>query len=196
MTDDCLLTQKDTLQTGCGHAMRVYSVFVKKCQICGKRASMQLTQIVNGKVTELILCESCAKNKGLFDPQSLSFAEQFFPEEFKKKVEDLVRELAGDKLAALVPNTDNCNDSLTRCPVCDFTLADFRKTGRLGCPDCYNVFAAEISENGGAPADIQENAEESPALRRKKLEQSMQLAIEQEDYETAAKLRDKLKELN
>ena len=45
---------------------------------------MQLTQIVNGQVTELILCESCARNKGLFDPQSLSFAEKFFPEELKK----------------------------------------------------------------------------------------------------------------
>ena len=61
---------------------------------------MQLTQIVNGQITELVLCESCARNKGLFDPQSLSFAEQFFPEEFKKKVEDIVKELAGGKLLA------------------------------------------------------------------------------------------------
>ena len=54
---------------------------------------MQLTQIVNGQVTELILCEECAKKKGLFDPQSLAFAEKFFPEELKKKVEEIVKEL-------------------------------------------------------------------------------------------------------
>ena len=157
---------------------------------------MQLTQIVNGKVTELILCESCAKNKGLFDPQSLSFAEQFFPEEFKKKVEDLVRELAGDRFASIVQPSENCADSLTQCPVCEFSLADYRKTGRLGCPDCYNVFAREIADEAEGTEEAESKTEESPALMRKRLEQSMQAAIEQEDYETAAKLRDKLKELN
>ena len=108
----------------------------------------------------------------------------------------MVREIAGDKLATLVQSPDNGTDSLTRCPVCDFTLGDYRKTGRLGCPDCYNVFAGEITEGADTPAEAAETAGESPALTRKKLEQSMQLAIEQEDYETAAKLRDKLKELN
>ena len=41
---------------------------------------MFLTQIVNGQVSELALCEACARAKGLFDPQSLTFAEKFFPE--------------------------------------------------------------------------------------------------------------------
>ena len=159
---------------------------------------MQLTLILNGKVTELVLCEDCARKKGLFDPQSLSFAEQFFPEEFKKKVENLVKELAGNPVQQeeLPHELTMGSDALTRCPVCDFSLQTYRKTGRFGCPDCYNVFAEELRmeqiEDETAPVV----ADESPALTRKKLEQQLQAAIEQEDYEHAAKLRDMLKELN
>ena len=60
---------------------------VKKCQICGKPATMFLTQIVNGQVTELAFCEECARAKGLFDPQALTFAEKFFPEKFKERID-------------------------------------------------------------------------------------------------------------
>ena len=159
---------------------------------------MQLTQIVNGEVTELTLCESCAKSKGLFDPQSLSFAEQFFPEEFKKKIDDLVKELVQQKdTEKSLVEAPHSPDMLTRCPVCDFTLEQYRKTERLGCPDCYSVFGAEI--NAGAPAQtdilMEEPEAESPAIVRKKLEQQLQAAIDREDYETAATLRDELKKL-
>lgn len=159
---------------------------------------MQLTQIVNGQVTELVLCESCARNKGLFDPQSLSFAEQFFPEEFKKKVEDLVKELAGGRLpnSETAINSDSA-DSLARCPVCDFSLEAYRRTGRLGCPDCYNVFAAELHDEPGEHQGAENiSPEQSPALTVKKLEQQLQEAIEKEDYEKAAQLRDRIKELS
>ena len=162
---------------------------------------MQLTQIVNGQITELVLCESCARNKGLFDPQSLSFAEQFFPEEFKKKVEDIVKELAGGKLLADVRNNDTPGtDALVSCPVCDFTLETYRRTGRLGCPDCYHVFAREIAEEKAILTDEESDTgaapTESPALTLKKLEQQLQQAVEKEDYETAAKLRDRIRELS
>lgn len=161
---------------------------------------MQLTQIVNGQITELVLCESCARNKGLFDPQSLSFAEQFFPEEFKKKVEDIVKELAGGRIAlSEQAQKGNSTDALVRCPVCDFTLETYRRTGRLGCPDCYNIFARELAEEKALVADnVAEPAQstESPALTLKKLEQQLQQAIEKEDYETAAQLRDRIRELS
>lgn len=159
---------------------------------------MQLTQIVNGEVTELTLCESCAKSKGLFDPQSLSFAEQFFPEEFKKKIDDLVKELVQKKAPEKsLSSTPASPDMLTRCPVCDFTLEQYRKTERLGCPDCYSVFGAEIHAGLAEQTDLLAEAEEaeSPAILRKKLEQQLQAAIEREDYETAAKLRDELKKM-
>jgi len=161
---------------------------------------MQLTQIMNGEVTELILCESCARKKGLFDPQSLSFAEQFFPEEFKKKVEDLVKELADGNLlpGGVAEAASTGTDALTRCPVCDFSLETYRRTGRLGCPDCYSVFARELADiPAAAPAgETAPASAESPALTLKKMEQELQEAIEKEDYEKAAQLRDRIRELS
>ena len=175
---------------------------MKKCQICGKRASIYLTQIINGQASDLALCETCAREKGLFDPQSLTFAEKFFPDAFKEKVDKLVKELIGGQgTEAPKPAVRRrSGDMLTECPTCRFTLEDFRNTGRLGCADCYSVFADEISaeeqrgEEGEAPPPPA--TPESPAVRRSKLEQQLQAAIEREDYETAARLRDELKELN
>ncbi len=180
----------------------MYNSDVKKCQICGKRASIYLTQIVNGQATDLALCETCAREKGLFDPQSLTFAEKFFPEAFKKKVDKLVKELIGKDGEDTKPSQARqySGDLLTECPACHFTLEDFRRCGRLGCPDCYTVFAQEITaehqQTDNEAASPATTTEESIAIRRSKLEQQLQSAINREDYETAASLRDELKKLN
>lgn len=175
---------------------------VKKCQICGKRASIFLTQIINGQATELALCEECAKAKGLFDPQSLTLAEKFFPEEFRQRVDKLINELGHaqqhdkDKAVPHLPETD----SLTQCPTCRFTLEDFRQTGRLGCPDCYQVFAGEIDSDAPRPGTESGQEEDTKNLNgfelRRSLEQLLQKAIAREDYEEAAQLRDRLRELD
>lgn len=167
---------------------------VKKCQICGKRATMLLTQIVNGQVSDLALCEACARAKGLFDPQSLTFAEKFFPEEFKAKVDKLVRELAEGKRDEM-PRKDK-TDVLTKCPVCDFPLETYRKTGRLGCPDCYTVFSRELDILGTGADQEPPQANTATTPDRSALEKSLKEAIAREDYELAARLRDQLKSLN
>lgn len=179
----------------------MYNDGVKKCQICGKRASIYLTQIINGQATDLALCETCAREKGLFDPQSLTFAEKFFPEAFKKKVDKLVKELISreGEDAQSFQARQYSGDMLTECPACHFTLEDFRRCGRLGCPDCYTVFAQEITAEQQADDEATStvsDTEESIAIRRSKLEQQLQAAINREDYETAAALRDELKKLN
>ncbi len=163
---------------------------MNKCQICGKRASVFLSQIVNGKVTELHLCEACAKVRGLFDPQSLTFAEKFFPEELRERVDKIVRELSGqsgDKPARKVRTAD----LVSQCPACLFTLDDYRRTGRFGCPDCYTVFARELG-SANAPEGDPAPAESE----RASLERQLREAIEREDYESAARLRDQLKPLS
>ncbi len=164
---------------------------------------MFLTQIINGQVTELALCEACARAKGLFDPQSLTFAEKFFPEEFKERMDRIMQELANTKESPSGNLTSSPSpDVLTQCPVCHFSLEDFRRTGRLGCPDCYAVFASELdtrSNNTPAkaePASSCSGEAVSPALQRTQLEQQLRIAIDKEDYETAALLRDKLKTLD
>ncbi len=174
-----------------------YNERVKKCQICGKRASIYLTQIINGQTSDLALCETCAREKGLFDPQSLTFAEKFFPEAFKDKIDKLVRELISPQEAeqATLQKAVSSGDLLTECPVCHFKLENFRSSGRLGCADCYSVFADEI-DTAPESAAPPENNEDSAPIRRSKLEQQLQAAIAREDYETAARLRDELKQLN
>lgn len=161
---------------------------------------MFLTQIINGQVTELAFCEECAKARGLFDPQALSFAEKFFPEKFKERVDDLLRELN----IASAPSRQHSNEEskgnlLTECPVCHFTLDDYRRSEHLGCPDCYRVFAREIfNDSETQQAENQEAAPDgaSPTLTRKQIEAELSRAIEREDYESAAQLRDQLKNLD
>lgn len=153
---------------------------------------MFLTQIVNGQVSELALCEECAKKKGLFDPQALAFAEKFYPEEFKNRVDQIVRELADrDK----EKEERGQHDVLSACPVCHFPLEAYRSTGHLGCPDCYTFFAHELERDTEAPDAPEEPRESAPAQRRS-LEQQLQKAIELENYELAASLRDQIKKLS
>ncbi len=156
---------------------------------------MFLTQIINAEVTDLCLCDACAKERGLFDPQALSFAEKFFPEELRERVDRIVRELSAQ------PGTDQAPrrlpaDLITICPACGFTLEDYRNTSRLGCPDCYSFFAREFAHLGSAMADTPGNEGADAAPSREKLERQLHEAIEREDYESAARLRDELKALS
>ena len=150
---------------------------------------MFLTQIVNGQVSELALCEACARAKGLFDPQSLTFAEKFFPEEFKQRVDKLVRELTG---AEETSEPHPPLSMLSNCPVCNFSVEDYRRTGHLGCPDCYTVFSREL--NPGDDTE-DENFSEPPAVTKARLQKELQQAIAREDYERAAALRDQINTL-
>ncbi len=156
---------------------------------------MFLTQIVNAEVTELCLCESCAKERGLFDPQALTFAEKFFPEELKERVDRIVRELSG-QASAQHPARQLPADIITQCPACGFTLEDYRRTSRLGCPDCYSFFAREFGDVSSAQADTPETDTSSARPSREKLERQLREAIEREDYESAARLRDEIKALS
>ncbi len=164
---------------------------VNKCQICGQRACVFLTQVVNGKATELQLCEACAREKGLFDPKSLTFAEKFFPEELRERVDKIVRELSG-QASGKPARRGRTADLVSQCPSCFFTLDDYRRTSRFGCPDCYTVFAREL----GTALPLAEDADEKPAEpTRASLERQLREAVEREDYETAARLRDQIKTL-
>ena len=177
---------------------------------------MLLTQIINGEVSELALCQACAKERGLFDPQSLTFAEKFFPAELKSKVEEIVHEIESEMkpqesaAAAQFPT----RDLLTRCPQCSFSLEDYRKTLSLGCPECYRTFAREIESDAhemtarpssslaaqtAGEADEETEPKEEPristATRLKQLEAALKHAIGCEDYEAAAHLRDEITRL-
>ncbi len=197
---------------------------VKKCQICGKPAHLFLTQVVNSEITELSLCEKCAKDRGLFDPKALAMAEENFPDAVKKKVDELAREIAEklknneDLVSSLQsPIRSARSKSLKQCSECGFKLETIAATGRVGCPECYMVFRHDLAKMAKAldfrDDDIEEMSKpdstdsHSPRVshaqaigvsvsqQRKILQTQMKKAIIREDYERAALLRDELKKL-
>jgi len=157
------------------------------CCICKeKEATVHLTQIVGDKMQKVDLCKDCAEQKGVNDPSGFSLA-------------DLLLGLgASQELEQAVGNND------LKCPHCGFTQADFKKTGRFGCAGCYEVFADGLESLlksmhkgtrhvGKAPASRREVRD---TMRRvKSLQEKLAGAIEKEDFEMAAELRDEIKRL-
>jgi protein arginine kinase activator len=158
------------------------------CCICKeKNATVHLTQIQGEKMQKVDLCEDCAKTKGVNDQTGFSLA-------------DLLLGLgASQELEQSVGGVD------AKCPQCGFTQVDFKKSGRLGCSECYVTFAeglggllksmhkgtkhvGKVPENLRTKRDI---TEKLTALQKK-----LNKAIESENFETAAQLRDEIKQVN
>ena len=157
------------------------------CNICGKKeATVHLTEIVNEKITKLHLCEECAKEKG-------AEMEEHFG------LSDL---LAG--LADLGPTTEPSIIEAIKCPSCGFTYQDFKKVGRLGCGDCYEAFKKQLApllkrihgadrHVGKIPITVGKTIKDTHTLQELKIQ--MEKSIQAEEFEEAAKLRDKIREL-
>jgi protein arginine kinase activator len=155
------------------------------CDVCKcNDATVFLTQILEGKMHKVNLCEACSKEKGVQDPTSFALA-------------DLLLGIgAAEEIEKGAP--------ARTCSVCGFTQADFKKTGRLGCSECYVTFAEGLgsllkamhkgTEHVGK---LPERAQRAMALsqRMRALTENLQKAVEAENYETAASLRDQIKRL-
>jgi protein arginine kinase activator len=159
------------------------------CTICKEKpATVHLTQIVGDKMQKLDLCEDCAKTKGINDPTSFGLADL-----------DLVLGLgASQQLEQAAGGVE------LKCPRCGFTQADFKKSGRLGCPECYRTFAEGLAgllktmhkgtrHIGKAPEALRATRENAGLL--KTLQAKLARAIKDENYEQAAQVRDEIKQL-
>lgn len=92
------------------------------CQSCGQREATVLVQTVtNNQVAKAALCSSCAS--------------QLEPED---ALDALMEALSGLNPRARAQHG--------RCPTCRTSFADFRETGRFGCPDCYEQFLSQVSD--------------------------------------------------
>ena len=155
------------------------------CDICKKNvATVHLTQMIEGKTKKVDLCEGCSKEKGVDDPTGFSLA-------------DL---LLGLGAAQEMEQASGGSD--LKCPHCGFTQADFKKAGRLGCSECYQVFSEGLElllktmhkgtrHVGKVPAVFKQSQDLADKLRG--LQKKLEKAIADEDFETAATLRDELK---
>ncbi len=134
------------------------------------------------------LCEQCAEEKGVTDPTGFALA-------------DLLEGAGTESTApsALISATGE------KCDHCGFTEADFKKTGRFGCSHCYQVFREgldnllqamhrDTTHQGKVPKNFieapPEDGETAGNGRVSELRALLKEAVEVEDYEEAARLRD------
>lgn len=158
-----------------------------QCDACHKNeATVHLTEIINDKITKLNLCEECARAKG-------AEMEEHFG------LSDL---LAG--LSDIGAGTEHRAEDSVKCGDCGLTYKDFRKMGRFGCGSCYEAFKGHIASLlkrihgadrhvGKVPLTIGKTVKDTRALQELKMK--MEKAIGMEEFEEAAKLRDKIRDL-
>jgi len=159
------------------------------CDNCGSTdAVVHLTQIVNNQMSTYRLCEKCAAEKGLEStPEPVSFP-----------LTNFLAQMGKDPVAESDP-TD------TQCPFCGLTFSDFRETGRLGCPQCYETYAPQLqrllrrvhgSTQHVGKVYLPPDPSASELERRLEgLKRKLGRAVDAEDFERAAELRDEIRAL-
>lgn len=157
------------------------------CDICGKKeATVHLTEIVNDQVSKLNLCEECARDKGA------EMEEHFGLSELLAGLTDMGTAVEPEVAISI------------KCPNCGMTYQNFRKLGRLGCSECYEAFKKELSpllkrihgsdrHVGKVPLRGGKTIRDTRTLQDLKMQ--LEKAIQMEEFEEAAKLRDKIREL-
>ena len=153
---------------------------------------MELTKVEAGQVTKVHLCEQCAAERGLETSGALG----------KTPLATYIAAM-GQGIKETIPQ--NLED-VYACSRCGATLQDFRDSGRLGCPDCYRTLGEPLRDllrrlhgatrhTGERYAGPEGEAREDSPVQRDHIELRAQLkrAIEAENFELAAQLRDQLK---
>ncbi len=155
-----------------------------KCQKCHNTATFHITEILSEEqYEELHLCELCAQ-KYLYD----SNAKQGGPKAA------LAEQLGEQEEGAAV--------STQECSLCGISFMEFRNTGRLGCPNDYYEFRNELLpllENihgetkhcGKSPRRMPRSQQTQSELMQ--LRNQLKSAVQREDYEEAARIRDRIK---
>jgi protein arginine kinase activator len=156
-----------------------------KCQKCQNAATLHITEVLGDEqFEELHLCEQCA-NKYLYEPQQKGSGTKVVPEQ------------GGESDEGGLFNQ-------RECPSCGIKFVEFRNTGRLGCPHDYEEFREELApllENihgetrhcGKTPRRLPQNKQTQSELIQ--LRNRLKQAVTKEDYEEAARLRDRIRQL-
>jgi protein arginine kinase activator len=163
-----------------------------KCDLCPQDATVFLTQIINGQMTTVNLCDACSKAKGVTDTMGFGLAEAF---------------LSGTSTGTTSMPTPNPLPQ-DACPSCGFTYAQLKKIGRMGCPDCYTAFREGLDgllsamhkgtrHVGKTPLNLAASmalaqppretwSREDAESKIEQLRKQIQIAVKDERYEDAA----------
>ncbi len=159
-----------------------------KCQICKKaEASIHVTNMVGDKVKKLHLCRKCAEEKGYDYIKKSNFK-------------------MGDLLSGLVSSSHKSAEKKEGlvCPNCGLSFSEFERVSRLGCSECYRFFQIQLPpllrsihgdtrHVGKFPKRMGKRLELKRSIDR--LRNELDRAVEVEDYEKAAELRDRINDL-
>lgn len=162
------------------------------CQFCGAPATVHLTKIVNLKKHDMHLCDRCEKQQNLI-PSSPS------PQ---INLPILLQLLVAQTPTGPNQETDEVDPGSLTCPACGLKYAQFRSDGRLGCPEDYDIFRLVlepllekvhrgIEHVGKVPTAIHRQRK---ALELADLQEQLRSAIASENYEEAARLRDRIRQ--
>lgn len=156
-----------------------------QCDVCKtNQATVFLTQIVEGQMKKVNLCDACSKDKGVTDPTGFALADLLLGLGAAQEIEK--------------------GASVQRCAVCGFTQTDFKKTGRLGCAACYETFEEGLegvlkqmhkgtAHKGKIPSRLHRHLQLDSQM--KALQDDLRKAVEEENYEAAAGIRDQIRQL-
>ena len=164
-----------------------------KCDFCEKKASVFLTQLVEGQMKKVCLCDSCAQERGVTDPTGFSLADL------------LLGGLPGGPGTGAAPVGSVPQGNGRQCATCGFTLDDLKRVRRFGCSDCYTTFGDEVSQMvrgmhkgtthvGKVPEGLM--ALQYRHQRIEELRSRLDQAIASESYEEAAGIRDEIRNLD
>ncbi|PWM46813.1 MAG: hypothetical protein DBX47_01730 [Clostridiales bacterium] len=155
------------------------------CENCKKNvATTYLKQTINGKTSEIFLCSECASKIGLSQMPSLSNIfglDNMLPNFFERSTE----------LSEL------------RCPTCGILFSEISKNGKVGCADCYNTFSNRLMPALARMHGNKKHIGKTPLSFKgkkmsetEKLKKQLEEAIATENFEKAAKIRDRIKEIS
>jgi protein arginine kinase activator len=161
-----------------------------RCDKCGdSEAEVHLTQIESGELNTIHLCDACAEEEGVPEGATVGDA----------PLADFVAEAGKSASGSMLPAGSEA------CPYCGTSPEDFRRTGRLGCAQCWAHFEdqleALIRRIHGSTQHVGKlylgdaSEAEDRRTRLDRLRRRLERAVEVEDFETAADLRDQIEEL-
>jgi protein arginine kinase activator len=163
-----------------------------KCQKCDNPATFHITELTDGKPQELHLCEEHAReyltSSGDEQPSTGSMAAVL--------AQQMAQQMAIGQTAEELAELDQQS-----CPICGITFFEFRSHGRLGCPHDYVCFQqqleplimnihGETEHTGKTPLRCPTDTQQRTQLIR--LRREMKDAVDEEDYERATELRDRI----
>ncbi|MCZ0703507.1 protein arginine kinase activator [Natronobacillus azotifigens] len=167
------------------------------CEVCHERpATLHLTNFINGKKTEVHVCQHCAQEKGYLETDEETYS-----------IHDLLSGLFNFNSTFTNHQESNTQEATHKvCKHCGISYQQFAKIGKFGCGECYREFSEHLNpifrrvHSGNTVHRGKIPKRQYVNLQKKRLlddyRKELQRLIEQEKFEEAAEVRDKIKAID